>query len=539
MKKFLALCLSLALLVSLVPSALADINGAGKFPITDGDPIKLTIAIPVYSNVEDIETNKLTLYIEQMAGVDLEFVPLSVSDTAAQINLMMTNSDLPDAIIGYSFSYDQICSFADAGKIIPLDEYIESQGYYLNNFVDAWIAKTGINPMAYATYNNHAYSLPSGGGSITTSYGGYYVRLQTQFLDALGMDMPHTLDEFYNYLVAVRDNDVNGNGDPNDEIPFASCVGGSNVDDTWLPTVLRTIGNAYQYTDTLYFLKVNDGKVSFVANNELYKETIEFIKKLVDENLLDPASFTQDSSVLATTFAEEGTQFGAISTGYNKGFLDKKSDEYFTRRLMPNLEGPYGYKSTMYKNEYIQTAMVITSACENPEAMFKIFDWFLSDEAAVLFRYGFEGEQWEKASEGEMGNDGNQAWYRLLTGEVWSEATQNVIWRNELCNYAIAKNHVVSSDKTLKYSPSADIVAWDYLGELTYEWFPQVIMSTEDSAEFEELRSLIQAHVLSNFSQFALGYRSMDEWDQYCSELESMGVERFVEIAQNAVDAIQ
>ncbi len=533
MKRLLALLLALTMLLSLTAAAAEP----GQFPVSD-ERITLRVALPVSERVTDINTNQLTLYIEEMANVDLEFVELSSNDAAMQINLMMTESELPDAILGYSFSYDQLCSMADAGQIIPLDDLISTHGCYVNQFVETWKAKTGINPMTYATYDGHVYSLPSGGGSITNAYGGYYMRLQTQFLDALNMEMPRTLDEFYQFLCGVRDNDVNGNGDPNDEIPLSSCIGGSSVDDTWLPTLLRSIGNAYQYTDTLFFLNVVDGKVNFIADNELFKETVLFIKKLVDEDLLDPAAFTQDSSVLGTAFAAEGTQFGVIATGYNKSFLDKKSDEYYTRRVMPNLEGPYGYKATMYKNEYIQTAMVITRDCKNPDALFKIMDWFLSDEAAVMFRYGFEGEQWEKAPEGAMGNDGEQAWYQLLTGEVWSEPNQNVIWRNELMNYAIAKNHVASNDATLKYSPSADIVEWNLIGELNYEWLPQLNLDKELAGELEELRSALQDHVMQNFSLFALGYRSMDEWDQYVNELHSIGSERYTEIAQIGYDQL-
>ena len=40
-------------------------------------------------------------------------------------------------------------------------------------------------------------------------------------LDHLGLDMPTTTDEFVEVLRAFKDNDANGNGNPNDEIPLA------------------------------------------------------------------------------------------------------------------------------------------------------------------------------------------------------------------------------------------------------------------------------------------------------------------------------
>ena len=40
------------------------------------------------------------------------------------------------------------------------------------------------------------------------------------WLDNLGLDTPSTIDELKKVLIAFRDNDANGNGDPNDELPF-------------------------------------------------------------------------------------------------------------------------------------------------------------------------------------------------------------------------------------------------------------------------------------------------------------------------------
>ncbi|MFQ9679625.1 MAG: hypothetical protein ACLRZH_05580 [Ruthenibacterium lactatiformans] len=41
----------------------------------------------------------------------------------------------------------------------------------------------------------------------------------------MGVDkVPETTDELYDMLVAFKEQDANGNGDPSDEIPF-TCVG--------------------------------------------------------------------------------------------------------------------------------------------------------------------------------------------------------------------------------------------------------------------------------------------------------------------------
>src|SRR5699024_7776392 len=49
--------------------------------------------------------------------------------------------------------------------------------------------------------------------------------INEEWLDNLGMDMPETTEEFYEYLKAVKEQDPNGNGKA-DEVPF----GGVTID---------------------------------------------------------------------------------------------------------------------------------------------------------------------------------------------------------------------------------------------------------------------------------------------------------------------
>ena len=52
--------------------------------------------------------------------------------------------------------------------------------------------------------------------------------INKQWLDNLGLSMPTSIDEYYDVLVAFKEQDANGNGDPDDEIPllFTSDSGG-------------------------------------------------------------------------------------------------------------------------------------------------------------------------------------------------------------------------------------------------------------------------------------------------------------------------
>ena len=492
-----------------------------ELPIsTDG--ITLTVAIPVNSRVEDINTNQLTLYIEEQTGINLEFIELSTEDTATQVNTIMNGGDLPDIFIGYNFPYDTLCSYADAGLLQPLDDYIDTWGYNLKNTIME-DPDLGENVLGHATYDGQVWAMPSGGGLVTNVYKKYQPYIQGALLDELGMETPDTLEELRTFLEAVKEKYP-------DITPMTSFA-----DYNW---IFANISQAYQFTDIDTYLKLNDGQVEFIANNDLFKEAIEYVKELVEDGLVDPASYTQDSSVLATQFAKEGIDAAVLACGYNiTTVMDSSGEEYSTMRLTGYLEGPYGYVSPQVDRVSVRRSLVITSACEYPEEAFRLFDFFLSDDFAIAARVGFEGEQWEAAAEGVLGRDGEQAWFSLLTDQEWVQTSTNVIWRTENLIHSNIMNHCAAGSSNLKYEDEK--FATQRLKDLrTDELLPLLVMSAEDTAEYNELKELIVDSVNSNIALFILGTRDMSEWDDFCKELTAMGVDRYVEMAQTAYNTM-
>lgn len=527
MKKTLSLFLALMLTLLVCLPASAAVTAKGELPIVD-EPITLTIALPVAAKVEDMATNKLTLWYEEQTGIQLKFIELSPEDVATQVNMLMNSSDLPDVVLGYDVPYDVLCGYADAGLIVPLDEQYEKYGLYV---YERLIPEMGEATLGYVTYDDQLWAVPAGGNLITNLYGSEYNRIQTQFLEALGMEMPRTLDELYAFLVGVRDNDVNGNGDPSDEIPMTTYAR--------VNFVFRMISNAYQYTDCGTYLKVNDGKVSFIANNELFKEALTFMKKLIDEGLCDPACFTQDESVCATILAQEGNNVGIYACGNTyTNSMDSEGDEYQNMRCLPNLAGPYGYKTTMYSPSGVRRTGIVTSACENVDAAFRFLDFCLSEEAGIATRVGFEGEQWKVADEGVIGRDGKQAKFSLLTTQEWVQPSTNVIWDMESFIVSSVMNGCEAAQTAAKYPPNMDIIEWNYEGEVTNERLPQLMMDADTTLEYNELQGIIRTAVEEAIATFVLGDRDLAEFDDYCAGLEKMGLQQYIDMAQAAYDEL-
>ncbi len=494
-----------------------------ELPIATADnPITLRVAMPVSSKVEDINTNRLTLYIEEQTGIDLDIIEMSEAETATQVNTLMNGGDLPDIFLSYNFPYDTLCTYADAGLLQPLDEYIDQWGYNLKNTI---LADPDLeNAIAYATYDDHVYAMPSGGGMFTNVYGGFQPYIQTYYLDELDMEFPETLDELRDYLEKLHEIYP-------DVIPMTSYAGANYI--------FGNISQAFQFTDINSYLKLSGETVEFIGNNEEFRKALEYTREMVDEGLIDPAAFTQDESVLSTLLAQDGYNVGVIACGnMYSNILDTESEEYANLKFIGSLEGPDGYRSAQIdlSQASVRLAMVVTSACQYPEEAFRLFDFFLSDDFAIKARVGFEGEQWEQAADGVIGRNGEQAWFSLLTPQEWVQPSTNVIWDQENFIHCNIMNHCEAADGTEKYPRAIEIVNQKVKELDSGECLPTLIMDTAEMTEYNELKELIVDNVNSNIAQFVLGNRDLSEFDDYCAELDSMGVDRYVELSQMAYD---
>lgn len=91
-------------------------------------------------------------------------------------------------------------------------------------------AREGLDPAEVLKYckspNGGLYGVPS----LDLNYGNAYSNrawICKDFLEALDMESPTTADELYEFLKAVKENDLNGNG-KNDEIGIIGSANGWN-----------------------------------------------------------------------------------------------------------------------------------------------------------------------------------------------------------------------------------------------------------------------------------------------------------------------
>ena len=269
----------------------------GSLPLVqEGEDNVITIGVLSNPNVLNFETNVYTKWLEEQTGLDLQFIlfPGTSKDAATQISLMIAGGEkLPDVL--YSFSGIKAASkeYVQDGYFLDLKPYFATNAYYTVKTMDAYYGTEGevreqtedyiISVITDAT-NNAIVGFPTVFNNPSDNNMGHYW-INQQWLDKLGLEAPTTIDELYDVLVAFRDQDPNGNG-LKDELPILGLA------DKDRRNILQWIANAFIYEYDLYKFAVEDDVVFAPYDQPEYREALIYIKKLVDEGLLNTMAWT-------------------------------------------------------------------------------------------------------------------------------------------------------------------------------------------------------------------------------------------------------
>lgn len=517
-------------------------NEPGTLPIVK-EPVTLTIFAPAngeYSYVDNTQTKEL----EEKTGIHLEWQIAAASDNVKdKISVMFASKNMTDIILtGVSASsrYDKASEamFGSQGLVLPLNQYLDtvSVGYKA-----AFEELDGLRDYI-TTPDGNIYSLPNVDGSLHVQYN-MKLWLNTTWLDNLGLEMPTTTDELYTVLKAFKEQDANGNGDPNDEIPLSTVTSGAGTQ------IDGFLMNPFQLTSETTKLYVDNGTVTYAPVQDNYKEGLKYLNKLWTEGLLNPESFTQDrTNQVNVNEAGDDCVIGAFLAqrpGYACDLTtvpnSKKWEQY---QSVAPLKGPSGEAVASW-NPYVmyQTGMTyISSTCSNPEAAFRFLDYLATEEGSMRSAVGIEGVHWNAAADGEVGMDGSPALYTRTGAD-----DTNQTWGQLAC--LIRTPEMIVGETTNPDPYAEDVLPLNgrqivmYNASLEHQKvqqplesvMPDLYMSDTDAAEMSLLSTSIQDTQKELMVQFITGEKDIDkDWESYKASLESVGLSRYLEMLQNA-----
>ena len=161
--------------------------------------------------------------------------------------------------------------------------YVPNLANFLDENVDGW-----LNFITYPDGNIYGLAGGKMHSTMHTTQGIPYIN--TQWLERLGLEKPTTMEELRQVLIAFRDQDANGNGDPNDEIPFDFC---DSFNKTQLINCAASWGLPMYNGGNVFYDFDDAGNVVGAVNTDAYRSFLEFFYELGQEKLINLEGFSQ------------------------------------------------------------------------------------------------------------------------------------------------------------------------------------------------------------------------------------------------------
>jgi len=534
-KKIISVLLALVMVFSV---EILTVNAEAEKPI-------ITIGRAATTLIEDYETNAFTLILEESLGVDIQVEEYSEANTKLNL-LVAANEKLPD-VINFSLDDATVTQYGSTGVFVPLNDYFADPDLAPNfQALDDDIQKFMLSSTRMADGNN--YSMPQYGVYFPNDVATGRMMINKVWLEQLGMEMPVTTEDLRAVLEAFAANDMNGNG-IDDEIPMMGSYKGRGSEP--IATLLNSFVNANPRTD--YFYPEN-GVIHAAFMEDDFRTGLEYVRGLVEDGLLDVASFTQTEDQLRAIINQEPAVVGVLHARhwyiFNKpADADASYMEQWDHPIGSQYEymeypiGPKGGESTViYYPSFPSQLYFITKDCADPELAFKLGDLGYDPLNSLISRHGTEGDNWTTDPEvlkdfrgAELnGVTMDPKW--VLLNDPWGYA-QNKHWQQQYPGYFPMDYNLYlgvpkgskPSYMELVYAMDYDKVPDEYIGKLTY--------TIEEQEELSFMQTAINEYVVECMTAFVTGNMSLEnEWDAYIDELKAMDVERYIEIVQAAYD---
>lgn len=557
LKRFAALLLCVLLCLGMSANAASPMTEPGVLPIVT-EPVKLVVGTRTIATITDYDDNVLTNKLRADTGIDIEMFLFDAAEYKTQLQLMTASGEkLPDVLLAFPLTALERESYGSQGYFIPLNDYFEPESglaHFYQKAVEDWCTESekAITLSAGLSSDGNLYAFPFWAISVPDIWS-YGLIINNTFLDKLGMNMPTNTDELYEYLVAVRDNDPNGNGKA-DEIPYVGHI-------NWTGNVMISLMNAFTYypdSDALSRLCIDDdGQLYLPFTLDAYKEGLAYVNKLYKEGLLSDLSFSQDRYGLQAMvdLKEEEADIVALASSHRSYMFASpgssvKRSHYTT--LGP-IEGPNGVSYVASRQPEPGYNNFITADCAVPEIAFRMIDYFTTPEMTLCARYGVENEHWHWATDEEKAL--GSAWadlgytdvlYRGGPGLVWGQQN-NVIWNTTLITWQPPKFTAVTpraDPNDPNATPTSLYNNNDWNGAIIQRFgrAPEKLVGSlaytaDEISMMGTAKADLETYAAESATRFIIGEMSLEnDWASYLANLESMGLSQYLSLSQIAYD---
>lgn len=338
----------------------------------------------------DYEDNITTQWINANGPAKVKWFPVQRTDFAGQLNACLAAGDYPDVV--HTYDRPHAMSLVSTGLFEDITSLFKE--YCEETYRDA-INASGLYDYDelirdYCSVDGKQYIIPAIRPSVAQN--GIYIR--QDWLDKLGLEMPTTVEEFYDVCYQFSQSNPDG-------LPKGTKVYGYDFAYAGM-SVLYNMFNVRAYPESLDMNVDNEGNVIVDILGDNFKDMITYGKRMIDNGVANPEYITDKDGVAAATAFNTGRMGISPSLWHSGRFVTAMSIQAETYNVNPEVVGVpalknYGKEMPYFQTEPVSTNILIAKKAKNKDKIMQWFKWMMEGNdnytgGWFTLSNGFEGE---------------------------------------------------------------------------------------------------------------------------------------------------
>ena len=535
----------IALSLAACGRSVSSLNTGEKMQVVDLKELQFPLAkkktltgMISYPPSTESNPNNRTIFkrLQEATNVEIDWTSIQSDQWNDKIALNMANPNLlTDFVFSGDFSDNDLLRYADYGAIIPLEEYIDT---YMPNLKSIFDRYPEYKKMSTDT-NVHICALP-----CIEQLGSEKTAIQTvsemsfinkKWLDFLGLDIPETVDEFEQTLLAFKDHAPElqaAFGIDGSIIPMSCIINDGSQDPALL---INGFGDGYGDGDQGRHIAVTDeGDVICTATQQGFKDGIAWLHKLYEKGLIDPEAFTQKWS----TYVAKGKsgRYG-VCFSWDVANIDNITDwvplpalTADTRNITP--------ENGSFTSGYNRGRCVVTAVAKEPALVCAWLDQMYAPLQSPQNNWGTYGED-DDFDIFEMGT--NESGEPMLKHAALGDASPVEVREAESVGGPLAVldeyyGKYVTCPSDAQYR--LDWIRESFTPDMNSKYvYPNVFMDREDTDRLSVLTPDICQYINECRSRWIMNGYTENDWNEYRSKLDAYGLEEYLSIFQKYFNA--
>lgn len=524
-----------ALVAGVVAAPMAAMAEEYTFPLEETVTLTGMISYPVGT---ESEPNNRTIFkrLQEATNVEIDWTAIQSDQWGDKIALNMANvNTITDFVFSAGFSDSDLLRYADQGAIIPIEEYIDSCMPNLSAVFEKYPEYRAMSTAA----DGHIYALPwieqLGSEKTAIQTIGNMSFINQKWLTFLGLEIPKTVEEFEQVLIAFRDNADALQAEFGIEgsiIPM-SCIMNDGDQDPCI--LINGFGEGYGDADKGRHIAVtNDLEVICSATQEGFKDGIQWMHSLYEQDLIDPEAFTQDWS----TYVAKGKsgRYG-VCFSWDVANIDNLDDWVPLPALTADTTNITPQNGS-FTSGYDRGRCVVTAVAEDPALVCAWLDQMYDPFQSPQNNWGTYGEEDDfdifVLGENENGEE-------MLQHAPLGDASPVEVREAECVGGPLAildeyYGVYVTCPDDAQYR--LDWIEEYYTPDMNNDYvYPNVFMSAEDTETLSNLQADIEKTINAAKSDWVMNGFDDADWEQFKTDLEAYGLSDYLALFQKYLDA--